>query len=57
MKIFRKTTVEDEQKKQAVETRKEHDKGNGEEIRVFKERRKAGVSAKGEAQHAPKHRE
>lgn len=47
MKIFRKTTVEDEQKKQAVETRKEHDKGNGEEIRVFKERRKAGVSAKG----------
>lgn len=46
MKIFRKTTVEDEQKKQAVETRKERNKDDG-EIRVFKERRKGGVSAKG----------
>lgn len=46
MRKFRKTTVEDEQKKQAVETRKERNKDDG-EIRVFKERRKSGVSAKG----------
>lgn len=55
MKIFRKPTVEDEQKKQAVETRKERNKDDG-EIRVFKERRKAGVSAKGEIGNSSKHR-